>query len=158
LLGLDVQAKSTATIGDLLSMYTGRVLNKPSPQLLLTPDEQSDCDEANDISNDNHSWHNSQNNMPTSHILNSITKEKSSVQDINIAVNKAEEGNSKKVDYINEHLRIIISFFCFFLFFLLLFSNFIFLFPSSFIHFFKRLVIIKMFAHQNIFYLTSTAT
>jgi len=115
LLGLDVQAKSTATIGDLLSMYTGRVLNKPSPQLLLTPDEQSDCDEANDISNDNHNWHNSQNSMPTSHILNSITKEKP-VQNINIAVNKAEEGNSKKVDYINEHTyyHLFFSFFCFF--------------------------------------------
>ncbi|XP_011349517.2 baculoviral IAP repeat-containing protein 6 isoform X2 [Ooceraea biroi] len=96
LLGLDVQTKSTATIGDLLSMYTGRVLNKPSPQLLLTPDEQSDCDEANDMSNDNQAWHSSQNNMPTSYILNSIAKEKSSVQNINIAVNKAEEGNSKK--------------------------------------------------------------
>lgn len=111
MLGLDVQAKSTATIGDLLSMYTGRVLNKPSPQLLLTPDEQSDCDEANDMSSDNQTWHSSQSNMPTSHILNSITKEKSSVQNINIAVNKAEEGNSKKVDYTWTNTRILLSLF-----------------------------------------------
>ncbi|EFN66625.1 Baculoviral IAP repeat-containing protein 6 [Camponotus floridanus] len=96
-LGPHVQAKSTATLSDLLSMYTGRVLKKPSPQLLLTPDEQSDCDEANDISGDNQTWHNTQNNMPSSHMLSSIvTKEKSCVQNINTAVNKIEDDNPKK--------------------------------------------------------------
>lgn len=102
-LGPDVQAKSTATLSELLSMYTGRVLKKPSSQLLLTPDEQSDCDEANDISGDNQTWHSTQNNMPSSHILSSIvTKEKSSVQNLDTAINKLEEGNFKKVVYIDE--------------------------------------------------------
>lgn len=103
-LGPDVQAKSTATLSDLLSMYTGRVLKKPSPTLLLTLDEQSDCDcEANDMSGDNQIWHNAQNNMPNSHILSSIiTKEKSSVENIIPAINKFEESNPKKVDYIDE--------------------------------------------------------
>jgi len=123
-LGPHVQAKSTATLSDLLSMYTGRVLKKPSPQLLLTPDEQSDCDEANDISGDNQTWHNTQNNMPSSHMLSSIvTKEKSCVQNINTAVNKIEDDNPKKVDYIDEketHTTIFFSFlFFFFLFFLI---------------------------------------
>ncbi|KAL6430648.1 hypothetical protein ACFW04_006912 [Cataglyphis niger] len=96
-LGPHVQAKSTATLSDLLSMYTGRMLKKPSPQLLLTPDEQSDCDEANDISGDNQTWHNTQNNMPSSHMLSSIvTKEKSCVQNIDTAVNKIEDDNPKK--------------------------------------------------------------
>lgn len=102
-LGPHVQAKSTATLSDLLSMYTGRVLKKPSAQLLLTPDEQSDYDEANEMSGDNQTWHSTQNNMPSSHILSSIiTKEKSCLQNINTAVNKVEEGNPKKVDYIDK--------------------------------------------------------
>lgn len=102
-LGPDVQAKSTATLSDLLSMYTGRVLKKPSSQLLLTPDEQSDCDEANDTSGDNQTWHSTQNNMPSSHLLSSIvTKEKSSIQNLDTAINKLEESNFKKVDYIDE--------------------------------------------------------
>ncbi|XP_032684948.1 baculoviral IAP repeat-containing protein 6 isoform X6 [Odontomachus brunneus] len=96
-LGPDVQTKSSATLSDLLSMYTGRVLKKPSSQLLLTPDEQSDYDEANDTSVDNQTWHNTQNNMPSSHILSSIiTKEKSSVQNLDTAIKKVEEGNLKK--------------------------------------------------------------
>lgn len=92
-------------------MYTGRVLKKPSSQLLLTPDEQSDYDEANDTSGDNQTWHSTQNNMPSSHILSSIvTKEKSSVQNIDTAINKVEEGNPKKVDYIRRRQRTILSF------------------------------------------------
>lgn len=112
-LGPDVQAKSTPTLSDLLSMYTGRVLKKPSSQLLLTPDEQSDCDEANSMSGDNQTWHSTQNNMPSSHILSSIvTKEKSTVQNLDTAINKVEEGNPKKVDYIDEdthHFFLLIS-------------------------------------------------
>ena len=113
-LGPHVQAKSTATLSDLLSMYTGRVLKKPSAQLLLTPDEQSDYDEANEMSGDNQTWHSTQNNMPSSHILSSIiTKEKSCVQSINTAVNKVEEGNPKKVDYIDRHTHHSYFFFFF---------------------------------------------
>lgn len=111
-LGPHLQAKSTATLSELLSMYTGRVLKKPSPQLLLTPDEQSDYDEANEMSGDNQTWHSTQNNMPSSHILSSIvTKEKSCVQNINTAVNKVEEGNPKKVDYIDKDTRTTLIFF-----------------------------------------------
>lgn len=81
-------------------MYTGRVLKKPSPQLLLTPDEQSDYDEANEMSSGcQTAWQSVQNKMPSSHILSSIvTKEKSCIQSINTAVNKVEESNPKKVD------------------------------------------------------------
>jgi len=111
-LGPHVQAKSPVTLSELLSMYTGR--KKPSPQLLLTPDEQSDYDEANEMSGDNQTWHSTQNNMPSSHILSSIvTKEKSCVQSINTAVNKVEEGNPKKVDYIDEDTHTTFIFFFF---------------------------------------------
>lgn len=104
-LGPHVQAKSTATLSDLLSMYTGRVLKKPSTQLLLTPDEQSDCDEANDASGNSQTWHNMQSNMPSSHVLNSIvTKEKSSAQNISTAVNKVKESNLKKVNFCRRHV------------------------------------------------------
>lgn len=114
-LGPHVQAKSTATLSDLLSMYKGRVLKK-STSLSLTPDEQSDYDEANEMSGDNQTaWHSTQNNMPSSHILSSIvTKEKSCVQSINTAV-KVEEGNPKKVDYIDRDTRTILIFFFFFI-------------------------------------------
>lgn len=122
-LGPHVQAKSTATLSDLLSMYTGRVLKKPSPQLLLTPDEQSDYDEANEMSGDNQTWHSTQNNMPSSHMLSSIvTKEKSCVQSINTAVNKVEESNPKKVDYIDKDTHHSYFFFSFFYKFLFLSS------------------------------------
>lgn len=120
-LGPHVQAKSTATLSDLLSMYKGRVLKKSSPQLLLTPDEQSDYDEANEMSGDNQTWHSTQNNMPSSHILSSIVKEKSCVQSINTAV-KVEEGNPKKVDYIDRDTRTILIFLLFFYKFLFLSS------------------------------------
>jgi len=90
-------------------MYKGRVLKK-STSLSLTPDEQSDYDEANEMSGDNQTWHSTQNNMPSSHILSSIvTKEKSCVQSINTAV-KVEEGNPKKVDYIDRDTRTILIF------------------------------------------------
>ncbi|XP_035734374.1 baculoviral IAP repeat-containing protein 6-like isoform X2 [Vespa mandarinia] len=96
-LGPDVQTKPTSTLNDLRRVYTGRVLKKPIPQLLLTSDEQSDCDEANDTSGDNQTWHSTQSDIPNSHVLNStISKEKSSVQSINSAVNKVEDSNSKK--------------------------------------------------------------
>lgn len=96
-------------------MYTGRVLKKPSTQLLLTPDEQSDCDEANDASGNSQTSHNTQNNMPSSHVLSSIvTKEKSSAQNINTAVNKVEESNPKKVDFVDENMHYILSFSFFF--------------------------------------------
>ncbi|XP_076756528.1 BIR repeat containing ubiquitin-conjugating enzyme isoform X2 [Xylocopa sonorina] len=96
-LGADVQAKPTPILSDLLSLCTGRILKKPAPQLIFTPDDQSDCDEANDMSVNNQTWHNTQNDMPNSRILSStVTKEKSSVQNINTTVNKVEDNNSKK--------------------------------------------------------------
>lgn len=108
-LGPDVQTKPTSTLSDLRRVYTGRVLKKPIPQLLLTSDEQSDCDEANDTSGDNQTtWHSTQSDIPNSHVLNStISKEKSSVQSINSAVNKVEDSNSKKVDCIDENLHFL---------------------------------------------------
>lgn len=97
--GPDVQAKSTPILSDLLSLCTGRALKKPTPQLIFTPDDQSDCDEANDMSANNQTWHNTQNDMPNSHILSStVMKEKSSVQSIGTTVNKVEDSNPKKVD------------------------------------------------------------
>ncbi|KAK9296171.1 hypothetical protein QLX08_009734 [Tetragonisca angustula] len=96
-LGADVQAKSTPMLSDLLSLCTGRMLKKPAPQLIFTPDDQSDCDEANDMPINNQTWHNTQNDMPTSRILSStVTKEKSSVQNINATINKVEDSNYKK--------------------------------------------------------------
>ncbi|CAK9813280.1 Baculoviral IAP repeat-containing protein 6 [Anthophora quadrimaculata] len=90
-------SKSTPMLSDLLSLCTGRMLKKPAPQLLFTPDDQSDCDEANDMSVNNQTWHNAQSDMPNSHILSStVTKEKSSVQNINATVNKVEGNNPKK--------------------------------------------------------------
>ncbi|XP_076667240.1 BIR repeat containing ubiquitin-conjugating enzyme isoform X2 [Andrena cerasifolii] len=95
--GPDVQAKSTPILSDLLSLCTGRALKKPTPQLIFTPDDQSDCDEANDMSANNQTWHNTQNDMPNSHILSStVMKEKSSVQSIGTTVNKVEDSNPKK--------------------------------------------------------------
>lgn len=105
-LGADVQAKPTPMLSDLLSLCTGRMLKNPAPQLIFTPDDQSDCDEANDMPINNQTWHNTQNDMPTSCILSStVTKEKSSVQNINTTINKVEDSNSKKVDYIDEKLH-----------------------------------------------------
>lgn len=101
-LGPDVQTycKSTPILSDLLSLCTGRMLKKPAPQLIFTLDDQSDCDEANDMPVNNQTWHNTHNDMPNSHILNStVTKEKSSVQSISTTVNKVEDSNPKKVDY-----------------------------------------------------------
>ncbi|KAL0100417.1 hypothetical protein PUN28_019635 [Cardiocondyla obscurior] len=96
-LGPHVQAKSTATLSDLLRIYTGGVLKKPSPQLLLTPDEQSDYDEANEMSGDSQTaWHSIQNKLPSSLVLTPIVTKKTCVQSINTAVNKIEESNSKK--------------------------------------------------------------
>ncbi|XP_050487172.1 baculoviral IAP repeat-containing protein 6 isoform X2 [Bombus huntii] len=96
-LGADVQAKPTPMLSDLLSLCTGRMLKNPAPQLIFTPDDQSDCDEANDMPINNQTWHNTQNDMPTSRILSStVTKEKSSVQNINTTINKVEDSNSKK--------------------------------------------------------------
>lgn len=110
-LGADIQAKPTPMLSDLLSLCTGRMLKKPAPQLIFTPDDQSDCDEANDMPINNQTWHNTQNDMPTSRILSStVTKEKSSVQNINTTVqNKIEDSNSKKVDYIDEKLHFFLS-------------------------------------------------
>lgn len=104
-LGPHVQAKSTATFSDLQCMYTGRV-KKSFSQLFL--DEQSDCDEAIDMSGDNQTWHSAESNMPSRMLSffndklseRKVTKEKSSVQNVNTAVNKVEESNPKKVDYI----------------------------------------------------------
>lgn len=105
-LGPDVQAKSTPILSDLLSLYTGRALKKPAPQLIFTPDNQSDCDEADDMSVNNQTWHDTQSDMPNSHILSStVTKEKSSVQNLSTTINKVEDSNPKKVDYIDEKLH-----------------------------------------------------
>ncbi|XP_076233643.1 BIR repeat containing ubiquitin-conjugating enzyme [Calliopsis andreniformis] len=101
-LGPDVQTKSTPILSDLLSLCTGRALKKPAPQLIFTPDDQSDCDEANDMSVNNQTWHSTQNDMPNSHILSStVTKEKSSVQNIGTTVNKVEDSNPKKREDIS---------------------------------------------------------
>ncbi|XP_054010480.1 baculoviral IAP repeat-containing protein 6 isoform X1 [Hylaeus anthracinus] len=100
-LGSDVQAKSTPILSDLLSLCTGRTLKKPVPQLIFTPDNQSDCDETNDMSVSNQTWHDTQSDMPNSHILSStVTKEKSSVQNLSTTVNRVEDSNSKKRDDI----------------------------------------------------------
>ncbi|XP_076283788.1 BIR repeat containing ubiquitin-conjugating enzyme isoform X2 [Lasioglossum baleicum] len=96
-LGPDVQAKSTPKLSDLLSLCTGRALKKPASQLMFTPDLQSDCAEANDMSVNNQTWHDTQTDMPNSHILNSaLTKEKSPVQNLGTTLNKVEDSNSKK--------------------------------------------------------------
>ncbi|XP_015440195.1 PREDICTED: baculoviral IAP repeat-containing protein 6 [Dufourea novaeangliae] len=96
-LGPDVQAKSTPILSDLLSLCTGRAIKKPAPQLIFTPDNQSDCDEANDMSVNNQAWHDTQSDMPNSHILSStLTKDKSSAQNLGTTVNKVEDSNPKK--------------------------------------------------------------
>ncbi|XP_076225750.1 BIR repeat containing ubiquitin-conjugating enzyme isoform X2 [Nomia melanderi] len=96
-LGPDVQTKSTTTLSDLLSLCTGRALKKPASQLMFAPDNQSDCAESNDMSVNNQTWHDTQSDMPNSHILNSaLTKEKSSVQNLGTTVNKVEDSNPKK--------------------------------------------------------------
>nr|XP_033324348.1 baculoviral IAP repeat-containing protein 6 [Megalopta genalis] len=98
-LGPDVQAKSTPILSDLLSLCTGRALKKPASQLMFTPDNQSDCAEANDMSVNNQTWHDTQSDMPNSHILNSaLTKEKSSIQNLGTTLNNVEDSNSKKRD------------------------------------------------------------
>lgn len=107
-LGPDIQTKSTTTLSDLLSLCTGRALKKPASQLMFAPDNQSDCAESNDMSVNNQTWHDTQSDMPNSHILNSaLTKEKSSVQNLGTTVNKVEDSNPKKVDYIDEKLYLL---------------------------------------------------
>ncbi|XP_017761383.1 PREDICTED: baculoviral IAP repeat-containing protein 6 [Eufriesea mexicana] len=95
-LGADVQAKPTPMLSDLFSLCTGRMLKKPAPQVIFIPN-QLECDEVTDMLINNQTWHNTQNDMPTSHILSStVTKEKSSIPNINTTVNKVEDSNSKK--------------------------------------------------------------
>ncbi|XP_043255701.1 baculoviral IAP repeat-containing protein 6 [Colletes gigas] len=97
-LGPDVQAKSTPILSDLLSLCRG-ALKKPAPQLIFTPDNQSDCDETNDMSVSNQTW---QRDIFNSCVLSSIvTKEKSSIQNLGTTVNKVEDSNLKKRDDIS---------------------------------------------------------
>lgn len=76
--------------------------NKPPAALLsLTPDDQSDSDEANNMPGEFKIWHNAQNDAPIPHTIgSSITKEKSSEPNASTATNKIEDNHNKKVDLL----------------------------------------------------------
>lgn len=101
-LGPDVPAKVRTKLSDLLSQCTAELTKKPAAQLSITPDDQSDSDEANNMTGDNQIWHSEQNDTPNSHALTSstVTKEKSSVTNIGACGHKVEDNSIKKVDFV----------------------------------------------------------
>ncbi|XP_046485616.1 baculoviral IAP repeat-containing protein 6 isoform X2 [Neodiprion pinetum] len=98
----DLQAKLTTKLSNLLSQYKAEMSKKPATLLSLTPDDQSDSDEANNMPGEFKIWHNAQNDASNPHMIaSSKTKEKSSVPKASTATNKIEDNHDKKrEDYV----------------------------------------------------------
>ncbi|XP_012256631.2 baculoviral IAP repeat-containing protein 6 isoform X2 [Athalia rosae] len=93
----DLQDKLATKISNLLSQCNAENSKKPAALLSLTPDDQSDSEEANNIPGEFKIWHNAQNDAPNPHtITSSISKEKSSVPNASTATNKIEDNHNKK--------------------------------------------------------------
>ncbi|XP_043273976.1 baculoviral IAP repeat-containing protein 6 isoform X1 [Venturia canescens] len=93
----DLQAKFKGKLSDLLSQCTAELAKKPAAQLSITPDDQSDSDEPNNMTGDNQIWHSEQSDTSNSHTLtSSVTKEKSAIPNIGAGGHKVADNSIKK--------------------------------------------------------------